>query len=442
MRDPDGLTQLAPNQVLRTLYQPLQEADFLASPLARQWVESGRLTPFSVESSTRVVSPRLPFVSFPSEWCAAQLFAAAELTLQLETEAVEAGFELKDASAWNVIFDGTLPRFCDLLSVQPLNQRLWWAGGQFGRHFLLPLLMARHGGLTAHECFRIWRDGVPPAAARQAIGARRWLTRYWPLMAEAGGAQPAPSDVAPADTKPVVAYRRNLHRGLDWMLAGLKPSAQPAAGRATVWGDYVNQRDHYAAGAVQSKRQTVAGWLDTVRPSWVVDLGCNSGEFSGLAANAGARVIAIDQDHDAIQQLFLQRGGDDRIFPLLAQLDDLPTGRGWAGDEFPGLQTRLHQSCDLLMMLALIHHLAIAAAVPLERIATFAAAVSRRWLIVEWIADDDSQLQLLCAQRRRRPVDFSISRQRAAFEQAGWKVAAEAPLPSSTRLLALLEQAR
>lgn len=443
MRDPDGLTQLEADRVVRTLRQPAQASDFLRSPLARSWVEAGLLTSFEFETASRLLSPRLPFVSFPSEWCAAQLHAAGELTLRLEAEAEAAGFELKDASAWNVLFEGAAPRFCDLLSPRPLRQRRWWAGGQFSRHFLLPLVMARQGGLLAHECFQVWRDGVPPAAVRRALGARRWLGRYWPLMTEPRVAASSAAMKPEADVElPVAqAYRRNLHQGMSWMLAGLKPAAKPQAGRATVWGDYIHQRSHYGSDTIEAKRQCVGRWLDTIRPGWVVDLGCNSGEFSNLAAAAGATVIAMDQDHDAIQRLFLQRRGDTRVYPVLAQLDDLPSGRGWGGDEFPPMLARLHQRGDLLMMLALIHHLAVAAAVPLEWIARFAASVSRRWLVIEWIASEDSQMRLLCAQRQRDPQQFSIEHQRNAFLAAGWKVAAEQPLPSSMRVLALLERA-
>ena len=46
------------------------------------------------------------------------------------------GCELKDATAWNVIFAGSRPVFCDHLSFRPLPSRQWWAFGQFLRQQL------------------------------------------------------------------------------------------------------------------------------------------------------------------------------------------------------------------------------------------------------------------------------------------------------------------
>ena len=45
---------------------------------------------------------RIPFISYPYEWSFSQLKQAALLTLQLQKRALEEGFILKDATAYNV----------------------------------------------------------------------------------------------------------------------------------------------------------------------------------------------------------------------------------------------------------------------------------------------------------------------------------------------------
>ncbi|WP_295640778.1 class I SAM-dependent methyltransferase [uncultured Methylibium sp.] len=441
MRDPDAAIEFAPAHVLRHTREPLPADHFLRSALAARWVGDGRLVPFELRDDRTVVAERLPFVTHPYEWSDAQLFEAARLTLQLQQEAVAGGYDLKDASAWNIVFAGTRPVFCDLMSFEPLADRRWWAAGQFARHFLLPLVLAHRRGLPSGATFKAWRDGVPPEVARDLLGPTRFLTRYWPLMAE-GRSEPAVAldAVARDGQRPaerIAAFRNRLHATLEWMLQGARPRPPAGAG----WQNYEADRTHYGDASLDAKRQLVAQWLRQTAPSWVADLGCNTGEFSRLALAAGAQVVAIDADHDSIQRLFLATPDDARLHPLVAPLDDLTGGRGWAGEEHPGLAQRAEGRFDVVLMLALIHHLAIAAAVPLPQVAALAARWSRRWLIVEFIGEEDPQLRLLCGQRRREPADFGIEAQRQAFVQAGFVVEHEQALPACERTLVLLSLA-
>lgn len=440
MRDPDATIEFAPDHVLRHTREPLPADHFLRSALAARWVGEGRLVPFELRDDRTVVAERLPFVTHPYEWCDAQLFAAARLTLQLQQEAVAAGFDLKDASAWNIVFSGERPMFCDLMSFEPLKSSRWWAAGQFARHFVVPLLLARRRGLASGSSFKAWRDGIPPEVARELLGPSRFLTRYWPLVAASGSEPAAAVEVATdgkeASAARIAAFRNRLHASLGWMLQGVRPRPRAGAG----WQTYEADRDHYGAASLDAKRELVGQWLQQVAPSWVADLGCNTGEFSRMALATGARVVAIDADHESIQRLFLATPDDTRLHAMVAPLDDLTGGRGWQGEEIPGLAQRAEGRFDLVLMLALIHHLAIAAAVPLPQVAALAARWSRRWLIVEFIGEQDPQLRLLCGQRRRQAVDFGIGPQRAAFEGAGFVVRAESSLPGASRVLALLEK--
>jgi hypothetical protein len=274
VRDPAAGLRFEPEHVVRELRAPLSDGHFLRSALAQEWVRRGDLVEFKVVDDHTIESPRLPFVSYPFEWCDSQLHAAGRLTLKLQREAVQAGFDLKDASAWNVIFDGTRPLFCDLLSFDPLRQKKWWAAGQFGRHFILPLLLAKRRGLRGNQCFAMWRDGVPADVARRITGPARYLTRYWPLMAAGDGAG-APLAEPSAELAQVRQFREGLQASLEWMLDGVSPVS--AGRRTTAWQNYVDQRDHYSSQDLASKQEAVASWLAECRPAWVLDLGSGSG---------------------------------------------------------------------------------------------------------------------------------------------------------------------
>jgi SAM-dependent methyltransferase len=348
---------------------------------------------------------------------------------------------LKDASAWNVLFSGARPVFCDLLSFVPLRERNWWALGQFVRHFVLPLLLSRRRGLRSHQSFARWRDGMPPESARRMMGWTRYLGRHWPLMASASSQAARPEAVVADPAGPAVLaelgrFRSGLNATLAWWLRGATPRRRDL--RQGPWSSYTQDRTHYEGDSVERKRLQVAEWLEWTRPDWVADLGCNTGEFSRLAMASGAQVVAVDGDHDSIEQLFLSSPAAG-LYPVIAVLDDMKGGAGWQGDEYPGLAQRLEQTVDLVMMLALVHHLAVAASIPLEEVARMAHRMSRRWLIVEFVAPEDRQMQLLCRQRKRDPQDFGVARQRAAFLDAGFELVAELDLAPAPRTLALLK---
>jgi len=389
----------------------------------------------------RIESPRVPFVSQPLEWCNAQFFDAAHLTLNLQREAVVAGYDAKDASAWNVIFIGCRPIFCDLLSFQPLERRAWWAMGQYVRHFLMPLLASKRRGLNARDFFAMARDGLAPEQARRLLGFGAYFSRCAPLFVAAQGGDrrgksPAARGTSSVDVADLQRFRDSLHASLAWMSDGVRPVS--GATSRSVWVDYEGNRAHYAGDSLQKKKATVAEWLRRLQPRWVADLGCNRGEFSELAAESGAQVISVDADHDSVQHLYRTTAAKHSVHPVLASLDDLSGGRGWAGTEHPGLMQRLHQQVDAVMMLALVHHLAVGASIPLAAVAAMAKACTRSHAIVEFLDEDDPQLLALCGQRDRSTAEFSRARQRDAFVAAGFRVELEVDLAPARRSLALL----
>jgi SAM-dependent methyltransferase len=448
MRDPAANLRFEDERVIRDLYAPLGPDHFLRSDLARRWVDRGDLIQFEFESDRVVVGRRLNFVTQPSEWSDAQLYAAGTLTLRLQTEAVAAGFDMKDASAWNVLFDGSRPVFCDLMSFEALREQKWWALGQFARHFIFPLLASQRRGLRGHMVHTMWRDGMPAEHARQLFGRAIFLTRYGMLML--GEGRPAPhSDMAssPVSRGAIAAlpiegiqrFRNRVQASLDWMMQGLSPKPmEPLASRG--WAGYRGDRPHYGDGSLEIKRRLFAEWIERLGPAWVLDLGCNTGEFSQIAAASGSRVVSADADHDSVAALFMAQLGQTAIHPMVSLLDDLRGGRGWAAAEHPGLMDRFEGRMDLVLVLALVHHLAVGAAVPLDAIARFVFRCSRDAAVVELIEADDPQLRSLCAQRQRDPADFTAERQRNAFLGVGFELIQEVSLDGASRSLVLFRK--
>jgi hypothetical protein len=433
VRDPLGSIRIESTQVRRQLYQALPPNHFLHGDAARQMVEAGQLVPFEFVNAQEIVAPRIPFVTYPHEWCNAQFIDAASLTLGLSEAALPGGHELKDASAWNVIFDGCKPVFCDHLSFQKIADRRWWAFAQFVRHFILPLCLAKYRHLNAASSIALSRDGIDPDVARGLMGMRRFATRYWLLLLAPRGAAPA-ATAASSGASVTTTNHKNLYAMTRWLLDGVRKLRRPAS----TWVNYTEQRAHYTEIASSAKYRAVDTWLAALSPAWVVDLGCNTGEFSKLAASHGASVVAIDLDHESVQALYVSNT-DQPIYPVVANFEDLSGGRGWGGNEFPGLLQRLDQHAEMLMMLAVVHHLAISSAVPYAAIAATAAGLTRRYLIIEMLDAGDPLVHHLSAQRNRQPEEFSMAVQRQAFEQH-FNTLEIVAIPESSRQLVLMEK--
>jgi ribosomal protein L11 methylase PrmA len=147
----------------------------------------------------------------------------------------------------------------------------------------------------------------------------------------------------------------------------------------------------------------------------VWDLGANVGRFSRLASDRNIDTVAFDIDPAAVEKNYLDsRNGETHLLPLLLDLTNPSPGLGWGHEERMSLLER--GPVDLVMALALIHHLAISNNVPLEQLARFFSRVGQ-WLIMEFVPKSDSQVQRLLATREDIFSNYSQSGFEQAFER-------------------------
>ncbi|MEZ4218764.1 MAG: SAM-dependent methyltransferase [Myxococcota bacterium] len=359
----------------------------------------------------------LPFVSHPYEWGFAQLRAAALLTLRVQIEALARGMTLKDASAYNVQFVGHRAVFIDHLSFEVYEPgRPWVAYRQFCEHFVAPLALAAHGDVRWLALLRSWLEGVPLDFASRALP---WRTRLRPgLFAHLhlhARYQRAHADDARAPAEAGRAARARVsERGMQGLVASLESTVRGLALAlpTTAWGDYYADTN-YDDAAFAAKRAAVAGAIDGVQPRLVFDLGANTGVFTRLASERGAYAVAFDVDAAAVERAYegaVERR-DERLLPLRLDLANPSPDQGFAHDERASLASR--GPADLVLALALVHHLAIGANVPLDRIAAYFARLGRA-LVVEFVPKSDSQVARMLATREDVFPDYA----RAPFEAA------------------------
>ncbi len=387
-------------------------------------------------SAFRVIQPeRVPFVSYPYEWSFSQLKDAARATLSIQKRALKCGMTLKDASAYNIQFARGLPVLIDTLSFAIYEAgKPWDAYRQFCQHFLAPLALMSYRDVRLNQLLRVYIDGVPLDLASDLLPAR---TKFnFGLLTHIhihAGAQKRYADKAV--NMPTARMSQQAMTGLIESLENTvkKLEWKPAG---TEWGDYY-AKTNYSDDAFQHKKDLVRAWTGDKKPRLVWDLGGNTGVLSREAAACGAQVISFDIDPAAVEQNYrlVRKNKEENILPLVLDLTNPSPALGWDHQERDSFSAR--GPADMILALAVIHHLAISNNVPLPQLAGFFAARSK-WLAIEFVPKSDSQVQRLLASRKDIFPDYTKEGFEKAFSTYFHVIKSES-LRDSERILYFME---
>jgi hypothetical protein len=408
-RDPAGSLTLEEDFAVRTIHPSARDQvmEFVSSGFCSRLQDRGDMVAITLKTTPaglRLLHPKVPVPTYPWEWTPTQWLAAAELTLSLCEEALSEGWVLKDATPLNILFVGSRPVLVDVLSFEPWDpaprdypSHLWLAYGQYVRTFLLPLLMKKLLSWPL-EASLFKRDGYEPAELYKALSWTQRLSRsaFWPVtlpaMLDKGDAATKPK-TPPQHKSPEVA----LHL-LRRTLADLRQRTRRAMPEhsGSEWDNYTATLTHYTAQESAQKMDWVRKILEDLKPERVLDIGANTGVFSELAASTGARVVALERDAAAAESLYrMSRKSTLSIQTIHADLARPTPAVGWDNRETSTLLHRLEAQSDLVLMLAVIHHLILMEQIPLSAILDLAYKLTWRYLVVEWVPVTDPMFQSL-----------------------------------------------
>ena len=355
--------------------------------------------------------PRLPFISYPYEWSFSALKAAALLHLDVHLAALARGVTLSDASAYNVQFVGAKPIFIDTLSFRPYRDGDYWAGhSQFCEQFLNPLLLRALLGTPHNQWYRGALEGIPTPDFARLLPFHRKLS--WNVLSNIvlqanfersarRGNLSVKSDTLRAAKFPLVSYRRLLQRLRAW-IARLQPRDETPSN----WANY-SLENSYGPEEAEAKRAFVQEFVRAEKPRMVWDLGCNAGDYSAAALDAGAGyVVGWDFDQGALDAAFARaESGTMAYTPLYFDATNPASDLGWAQAERRGMSAR--GPADAVLALAFVHHLAIAKNLPLPRIAAWLTSLGRAG-VVEFVPKEDPMVQRLLQMREDIFPNYSL----------------------------------
>jgi ribosomal protein L11 methylase PrmA len=393
------------------------------------------------ELAYKIIQPRRgEFISYPYEWCFSQLKEAALLTLTIQQQALEHGLSLKDASAYNIQFHNGRAVLIDSLSFEAYQEgKPWVAYRQFCQHFLAPLALMAYRDVRLSQLLRVYIDGVPLDLASQLLPRRTLynigLMAHIHMHAVAQKKYSDTPDQAQSQAKGR-AFTRNSFIGLIDSLRSTvaKLRWEP---KGTEWGDYYDSTN-YTRSAFDDKVKLVKEFIGRIQPKQLWDLGANTGVFSRLAAEAGVLTISSDIDPAAVEKNYreMREKKEANLLPLVLDLTNPSPGIGWQNQERDSFADR--GPVDAVMALALVHHLAISNNVPLPDLAAFFARIGR-WLIVEFIPKEDSQVQRLLMTREDIFPTYHEQGFVDAFSQY-FTIHESRPITESRRTLYLMER--
>jgi ribosomal protein L11 methylase PrmA len=435
----DGVLYRQVNKVFKTafdkfinegLYQHLVENN---QCISHQLIDEN-LTGYADWYAT-LIPQKLPFISYPYEWCFDMLKDAALLTLRITREAIGFGMILKDASAYNIQLHKGRTIFIDSLSFEEYDEtKPWIAYRQFCEHFLAPLVLMSYLKKPLQGLLLAYPDGIPLDLASKLLPLRSKLNLHTYLHIH----------FQVSISKNRIRKEPNANRSfskkkmLD-LLQSLQEKVQSLSfdQAATVWSSYyeeAGERGQY----LSSKKQIVEDWVWKLSFQTVLDAGANQGEFSEIARKKAAYVISTDLDHSSINTLYnkVKQQEITNIVPLVIDLVNPSPAIGLNNEERDSFLART--KVDLTLALALVHHFAIGRNIPLTKIAELFSSVTR-YLIIEFVPADDEKVQLMSEFKKDLLANYSEMHFEIAFLEY-FAIVKKERINDSNRTLYLMEK--
>lgn len=349
----------------------------------------------SEEWYSTLLPEQITFLSWPYEWCFSQLKDAALLTLDIVKESIQHGMILKDATPFNIQFKNGRPVFIDTLSFEKYDPtQPWIAYRQFTESFIIPLLLCTYRSPEMLKLLQVYPDGIPlPLAVKWLPWRSRFsfnilLHIFLQNKVAQRSDRVSTTQAAFSQTKLL-----NIINNLTSFISGMQLRKAK-----TTWNNYYDEtvlNEKY----VNDKLSIVTRWLKDLPVATLLDAGTNTGLFAEAVAKYAETVIAVDSDADCIDRLYMhcKQTANTNILSLFIDICQPTPSTGWHNKERSSFISRC--SVDMILALALIHHLVIGKNIPLQQVAeTF--SILTEYLVIEFVPKEDEKVKQMLLHRK------------------------------------------
>ena len=353
--------------------------------------------------------PPVNCITYPYEWSFSMLRDAALLQLELLASSVESDWILKDATPYNIQWDGGLsPVFIDVPSFVPRDGDYWRGYRQFCAMFLIPLMITAHLGIPFQPLLRSQMDGI---SAQEGL-------KYFHSWGDRLRKGVLPHVVFPAKAETISRARRSSgsYSQSKTRLLALLDSLKRTVERLSYssWGsDWSRYTQTHSYGDLDYdvKKRFVERHLERRNIDVCWDIGANTGDFSRLVAPHCGVVIALDSDFDSVERCtgVVKAEGVPNVIPMVMDIANPSPNQGWAGHGLASFETRMKP--DAILCLAVVHHVRVSMNLPLGMFMDWLRRLNAT-VIIEFVSREDEMFVSLLANKTERYEDYNL----AAFE--------------------------
>lgn len=306
----------------------------------------------------------------PCDYCPEMLREAALVFCDMNLMLLKRGFSLLDGHTHNFILQGTSsPKWCDIGSITQSHLKNPFVGiSEFLTRVIYPLLLRRKNPYFAE---------LAAVAAIQTCFSHE-------TAAELGISPNIPQT---DDRGKILEYLKELLSGLQFTY--LK----------TEWSNY-HDPSQSGEWRTSNRYQIFTRMFKALSPKTVIDFGANAGTYSRVMADSGAEVLAVEPDETAMAKHFalLRQTGYDKRLKLKKGAVSF---------------ARREKPADLVVALALTHHLYLSQGWNWKSIVRFFAQHTKDAFITEYMPNG------LCTRKipPYLPPDYTLERFVAQLER-------------------------
>jgi len=332
-------------------------------------------TNIAVDGYEMVVSHRkLPFVSYPNEWCAQMLKGAALSILDLSIALAQRGLSLRDSHPWNVLFDWSRPVYIDLTSIVPdEGEPTWRAYDEFCRFCYYPLILMAHGQERIARSLLPEYDGI----LRSELLSVMRGSPFSPFVA---------SRIFKRGVNSLKSVMRGSRPSIVNFLQQARSSIE-ALHLPSYEKEHRRRRfDTISSASFETKGETlplaVRKLLERLRPDTLLDLSPGPIWTSIVPAIMGFSVVSADSNPARMTALYeTARAKDLSILPLIIDFTKPTAAMGYSNHYSIAATERL--KCDMVLALGLPRKLHFENYFNFDLIAEGLSSFSKKRLIVD-----------------------------------------------------------
>ena len=337
---------------------------------------------------------QIPFQSYPFEWSYTQWRKTILAYLRINHIALKYGMILKDATPYNFYLIGGKAVMFDTSSFMFFNENdSWIAYRQFCEEFLSPVALMHYNGAEWSKLTMANLRGIPLSFVSKQLPIKSWLNLTTLLHIHLHSKYSGNNESKEIENKKNKGFTLEKIKSLQKMIFNALSKWEKPHQFTNHWSTYY-ENDIESQEYLKDKEATIRKWLEIIKPKSILDLGANTGKFSFIAAEYSERVISIEVDEKCVDEIEEKISiKNSNVFTLLGNVAKPSPTIGFLNS---GTESIYKRGCsDVVLGLALVHHLHISNRLSFEQISLLFASFTNVNLIVEFIPISDNKVRIL-----------------------------------------------